>query len=276
MVELPVNDYHKVMEPLKKVTINKLFARSVIENISAGKVYVDDVIKPKTFYVIHNYGMSLLLGDPDNNAFNKSFLRHALNLDQNRNSFEWMQVFPETWNKTLVELFSDKLIASAKNTHNQEKGIIQLNTRLNFIFNYQKYTNRKKIILSPEISIVRTNAQHFNDMKGSVTPSFVWNNEADFLANGVGFSLLYNETLAAIAFSGFILDNDLEIGIETIPEFRKRGFAEIVCAALIDYCIDNNYTPIWACRLENIGSVKLAEKLGFEVSKSIPYYRLSS
>lgn len=274
--EVDMHDYHKVIEPLREVRINNLFARSVIENKIEGKVYVDDVTNPQTFYVVHKYGMSLLFGTHDNEYFNKSFLRHALNLDQSRNSFLWLQAFPEPWNKTLENLFSEKLIASKKNSPNEDTGIIELNTRLNFTFNYQKYLGREKIPLPQEIRVVRTNREHYNEMTGSVIPSFFWNNVDEFLSSGVGFSLLHKGNLAAMAYAGFILDNNLEIGIETIPEFRKRGYAEIVCTALIDYCIANNFIPVWSCRLENVGSVKLAEKLGFEISRKIPYYRLSS
>lgn len=33
--------------------------------------------------------------------------------------------------------------------------------------------------------------------------------------------------------------------------------------------------PIWSCRLENTGSYKLAQKIGFLPTAEIPYYRLS-
>jgi RimJ/RimL family protein N-acetyltransferase len=114
----------------------------------------------------------------------------------------------------------------------------------------------------------------FEEMTGTVIPSFFWNNAEDFLKNGVGYSLLYNNQLATTAYSAFIHDDMLEIGIETIPEFRGKGFAQLACSALIDYCIENNYEPVWACRLANIGSYKLALKLGFEVNIELPYYRL--
>jgi RimJ/RimL family protein N-acetyltransferase len=71
------------------------------------------------------------------------------------------------------------------------------------------------------------------------------------------------------------MDNMLELGMETVPKFRGKGFAQHTCSQLIDYCLDNDYEPIWACRLENIGSVRLAEKLGFKSTIQIPYYRLS-
>ena len=93
--------------------------------------------------------------------------------------------------------------------------------------------------------------------------------------NGIGFSLLYKNKLATTAYSAFIIEDKLEIGIETIEEYRGKGFAQYTCAALIDYCITNNYEPVWSCRLENIGSYKLAIKLGFEPTRKLPFYRLS-
>ena len=73
MVLLDKSDYGKVLQPLKKVTINNLFARAVIEQTVSGKIYVDDPINPKTFYVVHPYGMTLLFGESNNEKFNKTF-----------------------------------------------------------------------------------------------------------------------------------------------------------------------------------------------------------
>ncbi len=80
---------------------------------------------------------------------------------------------------------------------------------------------------------------------------------------------------AATAFSAYILDDQLEIGIETLAEFRKMGFAELVCGALIDYCLDSGYEPVWSCRFENTASYPLAQKMGFVPVSITPYYRLS-
>lgn len=272
---LKIDDYDKALVPLKEVTINNFFARSVIENKAEGRVYVDNTDDPKTFYVVHKYGMSLLFGDSDNSTFNDSFLSYAINLNQTRNSIEWLQAFPEKWNKRLQSLFADRFITSEQNTLNPEKRVVELNTRLNFTFNPKLFSQRKKTSIDNGIELVHSNKQHFATMKGSVTPAFFWKSADEFLTHGIGFSLIYQGKLAATAFSAFIIDNYLEIGIETIPEYRGKGFAEMVCAALIDYCISNNFIPVWACRLENTGSVKLAQKLGFEISKRIPYYKIN-
>ncbi|MGB4848789.1 MAG: GNAT family N-acetyltransferase [Saprospiraceae bacterium] len=272
---LEKEEYNKLTEPFKKVTINNLFARSVIEHKVSGKIFVDNPDSPKTYYVVHPYGMSLLFGESNNVEFNNSFRKYALNVNHVRDKHEWMQAFPSDWDPVLNELFKDCLIKSTENKAKKETGIIELNTRVNFRFSHERYLNFKKPNPAPEIKIVRTDKRIFRDMKGSVVPFYFWDNEDDFLKNGVGFSLFYNGRLASTAYSSYIHEDKFEIGIETIEEFRGKGFAEHTCTAFIQYCIENNYEPIWSCRIENIGSYKLALKLGFIPSAEIPYYRLS-
>lgn len=269
-------DYAKLTEPLQQATINNLFARSVIEQKVNGQVFVDDCDYPSTFYVIHPYGMTLLFGNSNNPSFNNSFKTYALNQNGTRHKHEWMQAFPDNWYPVLRNLFGETLIPSAHNTMQQEKGMIELNTRVNFKFNKEKFLANRKTITNPDIRIAPANGEIFREMRGSVIPANFWNNEADFLQNGLAYCLFYQNQLASMAFSSFWFGNQFELGIETIAEFRGKGYAELVCTTLIDYCLANDYEPIWACRLENTGSYQLALKLGFEVYRTIPYYRLSN
>ncbi len=273
---LPIEHYHLLSEPLKKVTINHLFARSVIEQKITGKIYVDDPAGPKTFYAVHPYGMSLLFGDSSNEEFNNRFRNHALNRNHTRSKHEWMQAFPAGWDTVLPELFRGCIIPAAVNTEGKKAGIIELNTRVNFRFSPKHFLQFKKRTLPPELHIVRTDSELFRNMKGSVVPAYFWKDEDDFLANGIGFSLLCDGELASTGYSSFIHDDQLELGIETVEKFRGKGFAAYACAALLDYCMEHAYEPVWACRLENTGSYKLAQKLGFIPDKEIPYYRLSN
>lgn len=270
---LSENNFHQLLAPLQQVAINSFFARSVVEQKVRGTIYVDDIENAKTFYVLHPYGMSLLFGEPDNSEFNTRFKEYALNIHRVRDRHEWMQAGSGDWDKVLSDLFADRLITSADNTMKQQAGIIELNTRVNFKFHRERFL--MPTVADLDVKIVRTDKQIFHDMKGSVVPSYFWNSEDDFLENGVGFSLLYQGKLASTAYASFIHGDCLELGIETVEGFRGNGFAELTCAALIDYCLANNFEPIWACRLENIGSYKLAQKVGFLPSLEIPYYRLS-
>jgi RimJ/RimL family protein N-acetyltransferase len=116
----------------------------------------------------------------------------------------------------------------------------------------------------------------YENMRGSVIPKYFWKDAEQFSNLGVGFSLIYENNVASTAYSSFIHGNQLELGIETVESYRGKGFAIHTCSALINYCLENNYEPVWACRLENTGSYKLAQKLGFEPTFYIPFYRLNN
>ncbi len=225
--------------------------------------------------MVHPYGMSLLFGNCSNLSFNKRFRDYSLNLNTTRADHEWMQAFPGTWDTVLSELYGGNMVKSSENTENKQSGIIELNTRVNFKFNREKYSATSKKPLPEDSEIVRAGKQIFNEMKGAVVPSHFWDDADDFFRKGIAFSLYCDNKLASTAFSAFVLGDKLEIGIETVEEFRGKGFAQHICTALIDYCLENNYEPIWACRLENKGSYNLALKLGFEPSAQLPYYKLS-
>lgn len=273
---LEKKDYNKVMEATKNVTINTMFADAVIEQAINGKIYVDNIDKPQTFYIVHPYGMTLLLGNSNNKTFNNHFRDYALNINKTRHKHEWMQAYPNTWDIVLPELFGDRLISSFKNIQQQLSNNIELNTRVNFEFDKEKFIASRKLIVDDDIKIIRTDKEVFSKMPGSVVPAFFWETAEDFLKNGIGFSLYYKNKLASTAYSSCINGTQLELGIETVPEFRGKGFAQYVCQALIDYSLENKYEPVWACRLENIGSYLLAQKIGFVPSIELPYYRLSN
>lgn len=273
---LTKENYSKAVNALKKVKINNLFARAVVENHVSGKVYVNDTTNPTTFYVIHPYGMSLLFGKHDNQEFNQAIKEYALNKNESRDWHEWMQAYPKLWDSTLEKLFADCSIKSTDNGSNQTKNIVELNTRVNFKFKLVKYDDLKKGIKIPQTPAIRTGKKEFENMQGTVIPLNFWNNMNDFLDKAIGYSTYYEDELACTAYASFIMDNFLELGMETIPQFRGKGLAQYTCSKLIDYCLENDYEPIWACRLENTGSYKLAQKLGFEDALHIPYYRLSN
>lgn len=125
MILLEKENYYKVIEPLLKVKINNLFALAVIENCVSGTVYVDNRNEPKTFYVVHPYGLSLLFGDCYNNDFNTIFRDYALNINKIRNMHEWMQAFPSNWDTVLNGIFKDCIIKSSDNIEDKENEIIK-------------------------------------------------------------------------------------------------------------------------------------------------------
>jgi RimJ/RimL family protein N-acetyltransferase len=112
-------------------------------------------------------------------------------------------------------------------------------------------------------------------MPGTVVPRFFWDSAMDFLQNSKGFTLFVDNQPVSTAFASFLIGDILEIGIQTVDGLYGKGYSALSCCKLIDYCVENNLEPIWSCKKDNIGSVKLAQKLGFEVVRIGTYYKIN-
>lgn len=274
--------YQKILEPLKALPFNTLFARAVLENKAKGTVYVDNQDKPKTIFIANSYGMSLLFGDTTNEEFNKSLIQYMMNNKSHRIKYEWLQVYPDTWNTKLSELLGDNIVKYSTLAESyQEVELISLidNYRRDKIIQWGrvnfKYVNNT-LIQDKKYNIQRIDSIIYDKIKGTVIPKHFWNTKELFLTEGIGYALMDGEEVASVAFSSCMFTGLLEIGIETVEKYRGFGYAKQVCRELISFCIENSYTPIWACRRENTGSYNLAKSLGFEEDLVLPYYELVS
>lgn len=279
MIVLDARNYTKVTPIIRSADINTMFALSVLENKVRGKVFVDEEASPASFYIQHPYGMALLYGETNKEDYYLQLASHMLNSENVRDNFEWLQVYPASLYSKIDVILGTDLIKKDPNEPYQylpeeNKKVLEYQ-RINYIFNMAKYLKFRKILGNKNYKIVPTSKAIFYQLNGSVVPKHFWNNYSEFIKNGIGFTLLENDFPVSTAFASFAIDDKLEIGIETYKKNQGSGFGSIVCAKLIDYCIANNYQAVWSCNSANIGSRKLAHKLGFEESKRIPYYRLS-
>ncbi|HRZ96390.1 MAG TPA: GNAT family N-acetyltransferase [Paludibacter sp.] len=263
MILLHPNDYHKVTDILNKVEFNNYFAKSVVLQYVTGKIYVDKTENPTVIYIFHPYGMSLLLGDYTNVEFNSEFRNYCLNTDRVREKADWLQVQPLEWCAVIEDI--------AKTSEN----IIEQYERLNFKFNREKYLAFRKTIDLNNWEIVETNAEIFDTMPGTVVPRYFWDNVTDFMSKSKSYTLIINNQAVSTAFAAYLLDKVLEIGIQTVDGHYGKEYSAISCCKLIDYCLENELEPVWACKGDNIGSIKLAQKLGFEKARTGPYYKIN-
>ena len=263
MHSLPQEHYQLVAEQLKDVTINCLFARSVVEQHVSGKVLVDRYPNPRVFHIVHPYGMSLLLGDVGDEQVYNSISDYLLGLNPLKTSAEMLQVFPLTLEDIVDEMLLEKPAFD-----------VMKHQRVNFKFNPQRYEQFRKTVSLADYELCVMDAEIFDGTDGTVVPKRFWNNAREFMERGKGFSLLQNDQPVASAFSAFVHENMLEMGMETHAKMRNRGFAKIVCTRLIDYCLANSLEPVWACKSGNKKSYNLAGKLGFESHQLLPYYQV--
>lgn len=224
--------------------------------------------------------MALLCGETDNEECFMQLVSYMLNLEKTRDKVEWLQVYPATLYSKIEAGLVPNLIKinpdepyEGLSVQEEDKKVLEYQ-RINFVFDKERYLAFKSSMPHHDHKIICTSETFFEQMDGSVVPKNFWNNCNDFIKNGIGFTLLDNDFPVSTAFSSFIIDNQLEIGVETSNNQRGSGLASVVCAELINYCLANGYEPVWSCNSGNIGSRKLAHKLGFVEIKRVPYYRL--
>ena len=82
-----------------------------------------------------------------------------------------------------------------------------------------------------------------------------------FLSLGRGFVVMKDGKIVGGASSYSRYREGIDIEVDVLSEYRHKGLASAVCAALILACLDEGLYPSWDAA--NMMSVRLAEKLGY-------------
>lgn len=61
----------------------------------------------------------------------------------------------------------------------------------------------------------------------------------------------------------YLEDEVQEIGINTLPEYRGKGYASAACRKCLREILQHGKAPQWSAPIENAASRRLAEKVGF-------------
>lgn len=96
----------------------------------------------------------------------------------------------------------------------------------------------------------------------------------DFINRGIGYVIIHNGRVVSGASSYSIYDGGIEIEVDTHIDYRRKGLATIVSAALIKECLEKGIYPSWDAA--NLNSVSLAKKLGYILDKPYDTYYINN
>jgi RimJ/RimL family protein N-acetyltransferase len=122
-----------------------------------------------------------------------------------------------------------------------------------------------------EALLANTNLGNIRAVEGWVR-SF-WHSLRDFVGTGFGFCVVRDGTILSWCLSVFVSDENFEFGIATAPDHRRKGLATLAAAACVEHCVENHRIPHWHCWEDNVPSIKVAEKVGFENPTLYTVYR---
>ncbi|MCR4657730.1 MAG: GNAT family N-acetyltransferase [Lachnospiraceae bacterium] len=108
-----------------------------------------------------------------------------------------------------------------------------------------------------------------------VTRDFVssFESKEKYLDIGRGAVIIKSGRIVAGASSYTRYNEGIEIEVDTVEEERRKGLATVVCASLILRCLDEGLYPSWDA--QNMNSVRLAQKLGYEFDHEYTAYEVS-
>lgn len=101
----------------------------------------------------------------------------------------------------------------------------------------------------------------------------LFQNEADYLARGIGVAVLQGDDLVAGASSYAVFPGGIEIEIDTRADKRGMGLATACGAALILLCLERGLYPNWDAA--NPVSASLAKKFGYIPKSTYSVYEIA-
>ena len=111
-------------------------------------------------------------------------------------------------------------------------------------------------------------------LENPATEDFVsaFESKEKYLQMGRGMVILKNGIIVAGASSYTRYREGIEIEVDTIESERRKHLATIACSALILNCLEEGLYPSWDA--QNMNSVHLAEKLGYEFDHEYTAYEV--
>jgi tetratricopeptide (TPR) repeat protein len=101
----------------------------------------------------------------------------------------------------------------------------------------------------------------------------MWGTEENFLAKGASFAALYEGKVVAWCTPDCVAGDQIDVGIFTHPDHRRKGLAAATVAATAEHCLGHGFRAIgWHCNADNVASWKTAERVGFERNCEYAYY----
>lgn len=91
-----------------------------------------------------------------------------------------------------------------------------------------------------------------------------WPSRRHFLSDGFGVAVLEERRIACRITGEYPYPGHIGIGIFTEERYRGRGLATLATYAFLEICAERGIEPHWEAWKNNLPSVRVAEKAGFQ------------
>jgi GNAT superfamily N-acetyltransferase len=254
---MPVSDLYK-LEPQEYPSVGSIFSElaeihlnisAVLDRDAAGEVYVDSVVEPQTA-TITSGDWVYLAGKVDNHAFNM-----ALNASLPRDTCFVLFCDPLHWAESLaVVLQGTYAVRTTRRSYTlNQLGLADWQNRIPDGFSMQRV----------DADLLAKGLKNCDGVLEGILDE--WITVDAFLDRGFGFCLVKGTEIVSWSLSDYVHGDRCEIGIQTDWHHRRRGYGTLTAAANASHAVGRGFSTIgWHCWDNNVGSIGVAEKVGFE------------
>ncbi|WP_454190126.1 GNAT family N-acetyltransferase [Paenibacillus sp. Marseille-Q7038] len=236
--------------------------RAVVNGMNPGSIYVDhgtDV----TAAMIWIQGQSgfHIVGDPRSESFLthlETYMNNEVEPRLKKLNMDGVEISVENdrWAETLQTIFKKRILLNA----NQ------------YVFKMNEKDGKQSSNHMQDTMIHRIDRDLF-ESSGFNNKSFLeqkiamfWESKEQFFEHGFGYMAEHNHNVISVCFSAFVDGHTHAVDIETLVEYRNKQVGTAVAEAYMEECKHKGVKPYWDCTPENVGSLRLAEKMGMSLS----------
>ncbi|RKX22945.1 MAG: hypothetical protein DRP51_01485 [Candidatus Zixiibacteriota bacterium] len=236
---------------------------SIISGNHPGRIFVDNRNGPQAAIAWAIGRWAYIDGRTDNTGFNLSipeFINKIVIPDSKKMEMDWFELYlcgNPMWKRIIDR--SVKRFDSGKHFESV------------YIWDRKKYSRFRSDYRFPADVSVKISDVPLLSEKAQAS-SFVSEKFRD--KTTFGFRVLSKkEELTLCCSTGFEVGRKFMVDIITHdPNHRGKGYATMAAVALLNFSLENNLEPLWETAEDNIGSQRLAEKLGFVKNQTYPVF----
>jgi len=257
-------------EPLFQGFDYSLSICAVLAGDSPGRIFVDDVERPRTALALTIEGY-LLAGDDGNPTTNRSLrqlFQESIFTGQvvvDFDDYMALAVHPATWEAKLPELIPTHEAEKVPSYHYRCREV-NFDWRAHLPEGYTVHRIDSTLLGRSDIAVSDTILKWAPIEKR-------WGTVENFTSKGLGFCVAYNGQAVSWCVADCASGDRMTVSIITLRAHRRRGLAAVAAAATVEYALSHGFSAAeWHCDYDNIGSWKTAEKVGFERQREYTYY----
>jgi len=243
MRKVSENDYSKFITWAKNNTANKVYPCSIAERIQSGDIYVNDDADVEAVFFWHYCGFGYISGKASDKLLGDIYSEMISGHNGRR----------------LVLITADDDVTAFFRGRD-----VLMDSRAEYSY---LHPGSAAASGTDQFRIEQIDTDNISKIEGRIIPSFSWDSSEQFLKEGFGYMVLNQGRVCAVAFSAAVSSDEVDIGVETNENNRRKGLAGFLAGRMCEHIVSIGKRPVWAHSVSNKGSMNTALKCGFVQDK---------